>query len=72
VAGISVFVMASQLKSVRPQTAARNYMKPNSLNLTVSRDLFLYRTVTRTPRPKSNSSSGGRGSSGGGSRSGSF
>ena len=70
IAGIAVYSMAAKLKTVRPQATARSYVKENSLNLTHSRDLFLYRTLTRTPRPKSNSSS--RGGSGGGSRSGSF
>ena len=70
IAGLSVYSMVSKLKTVRHQAAARNYVKENSLNLTQSRDLFLYRTLTRTPRPKSDSSS--RGGSGGGSRGGSF
>lgn len=35
-----------------------NYMKRGSLNVTESRDLFLYKTFTRTAKPKNNSSSG--------------
>ena len=46
--------MRAQLKTVRRQAAAVNYMKPGSMNLKVSRDIFLYRTVTRTERPKEN------------------
>ena len=46
--------MRAQLKTVRRQAAAANYMKPGSMNLKVSRDIFLYRTVTRTERPKEN------------------
>lgn len=70
-AAIAVFVMARQLKSVRRQSAARDYMKKDSLNITEHRDLFLYHTVTRTAKPKNNSSGGSRGSGSGG-RSGRF
>ncbi len=69
---IVVFIMKSQLKSVRYQPAANNYLKANSLNITESRDIFLYSTVVRTEKPKSNSSSGGGGGGGGSGRSGSF
>lgn len=51
--------MKNQLKSVRQQGGAGNYVKANSLNITESRDIFLYNTVTRSEKPKSNSSSGG-------------
>lgn len=50
--------MKAKLKTVRFQAAAGNYMKGGSLNVTESRDLFLYNTVTRTAKPKNNSSSG--------------
>lgn len=36
---------------------AANYMKPNSMKLDVSRDIFLYSTVTKTEKPKSDSGS---------------
>lgn len=71
IAGISVWVMASKLKSVHRQASARNYLKDGSLDVTVSRDIFLYRTVTRTARPKESSSSGSR-SNGSVGRSGRF
>ena len=64
---IVVTVMQSKLKSVRPRREAHEYTRPGSMNVTRSRDLFLYRTVHRRPKPK-DTSSGGR--SGGGSRSG--
>ena len=60
---IVAFVLKGQLNSVHRQNQADVYVKPGSMKLTQSRDFFLYRTVTRTPRPKSNSS----GSRGGGS-----
>ena len=56
---ITVGKMKSKLKTVRFQAAAGSYMKDNSLNITQSRDLFLYNIVSRTEKPKSNSSSGG-------------
>ncbi len=59
-------IMRGQLKSVRGQSAADNYVKSGSLNITYKQDLFLYRNVTRREKPKSNSGGGGRSSSGGG------
>lgn len=50
--------MKAKLKTVRFQAAAGNYIKNGSLNVTESRDLFLYNTVTCTEKPKNNSSSG--------------
>ena len=52
VALIATGVMKGKLKSVRPQTAANNYLKQNSLQVTEARDIFLYHTVTRTAKPK--------------------
>lgn len=71
IAFIVVLIMKSQLKSVRFQAAANNYLKNGSLNITESRDIFLYSTVVRTEIPKANTSSS-PGSSGGSGRSGSF
>lgn len=68
---ITVLVMRAQLKSVRSQGYAGSYVVPGSLNITNSRDIYLYRNVHRRERPKSNSSSGGGGSrshGGGGGR----
>ena len=63
VAGVTVaFVLKSQLKSVRQQKQANVYIKPGSMQITASRDLFLYREVSRT-RKQSSSSSGSSGSS---------
>lgn len=65
---ITVGVMASRMKTVRMRDTASDYVRPGSMHLTNSRDLFLYSHVSRTPRPKNNSSGGG--SHGGGSRGG--
>ncbi len=58
IALIAVGVMKGKLKSVRPQAGAGSYVRAGSLNLAVSQDLFLYRTVDRRERPKENSSGG--------------
>lgn len=59
VALIVTGVMKSKLKTIRRQNAANSYVKNDSLNITVSRDRFLYRNVTRRARPKDTDSSGG-------------
>ena len=67
IAMIIMLILKSQLKSVKPEHGAANYVRPGSMNVTASRDSFLYRTVNRTAKPKNNSSSS---SSSGGSFSG--
>ena len=69
---IVVTYMRSQLKSVRPRREAHEYTRPGSMNVTRSRDLFLYRTVSRRPKPKDSGSSGRSGGSRSGGRGGSF
>lgn len=64
---ISVGVMKSKLKSVRYNYRADNYIMRDTFRVTESREIFLYRNIIRTPRPKSNS--GGRGGFSGGGRS---
>ena len=65
---IVAFALKGQLKSVRSQSHAREYVKDGSMHLSLSNDMFLYRNVTRTKR-ESSSSSGSSGSSGGTARS---
>lgn len=62
--------LRKQLKTVQQQNKAANYVVPDSLNLTMQNDIFLYMHTTRTARPKSSSSGGGGFSSGGGRSSG--
>ncbi len=72
---ISVSVMRSKMKSVRFNDSAKQYAQKDSFNLDHSRDIFLYRTVSRVKKPESNSSGGVRPSASGGSfraRSGKF
>ena len=71
--GIGILVtayMASQMKAVGMKDNASDYVRAGSMNVTNSRDIFLYSQVTRTPKPKDNSSGGGSRSSGGGIRGG--
>lgn len=51
--------LKSQLKSVHSQTHASGYVKAGSLNVTESRDFFLYRNISRSVRQTSSGSSGG-------------
>ena len=60
---IVVLVLKGQLKSVRSQNRAHEYVKPGSMTLRISNDIFLYRHESRTKIETSSSS----GSSGGGS-----
>ena len=54
-----VGVMRGKLKTVHSKTRADEYLRPNSMELTVSRDLFLYNNVIRVPiKDDSNSDSG--------------
>lgn len=70
---ISMLIMLSlkkKLKSVEMQRGAANYVRPGSMNVTASRDTYLYSTVSKTARESSSSSGSSRTSSGGGSHSG--
>lgn len=60
---VVVMVMRSSLRSVRPQPVADSYVRPGSLYISSSRDIYLYSTVSRTARQTSSSGSGGGGSS---------
>lgn len=72
IAFLVVSSMKSKLKSVELQRDATTYVKQGSMQITQSRDFYLYRTVTRTAKPKNNSSthtsSSGRSHGGGGGR----
>ena len=74
IAAIATAIMKGQLKSVRSQSGAANYVKTGSLNVTHRQDLFLYRDVKRTAKPKdsggssTHTSSSGRSHGGGGGK----
>ena len=55
---IAFFKMKGKLKKMKTAVAneyAADYMKPGSMNIAVSRDLFLYSTITKTEKAKSSS-----------------
>ena len=58
VAKVVTGIMKGKLKTVRFQAGAGSYVKAGSMNVTESRDLFLFANVTRSPRPKESSSGG--------------
>lgn len=62
IAFIVVNSMKNKLTSVKFADSANNYVRPGSLNLTESRDTFLYSAVTRTVRQTESRSGGGGGS----------
>ena len=53
---ITCMVLRGQLKSVKNARNASSYVKYGSFVLTEKHDIFLYSTVTKTPRPQNNSS----------------
>lgn len=52
IALIVTMTMRGKMKTVRFKAAASDYMKEGSMNLTESRDLFLYTHLERVARPK--------------------
>ncbi len=64
IALIVVLILKSKHKTKRIATSAFNYVNENGLHLTNQRDMYLYRTVTRTPIPRDDHDHGG-GSPGG-------
>ena len=71
IAGIAAFFsdlrLVGQMKSVRSQHAANNYIVNNSFNLTGASDMLVNRTVSRRPRQQDRPSNRGSGGGGGGS-----
>lgn len=55
---IAFLMMKKKLKKMKTAVSndyATSYMKPGSMKIAVSRDLFLYSQITKTERPKSSS-----------------
>ncbi len=59
IALVVMLVMQRGMKTVRSLDFAGGYIVNGSLEIRVSTDRFLYRTVSKTPKPKSNNSHGG-------------
>ncbi len=75
VAFLMMIIKLAKMRTAVKQDYAANYMKKNSMNLEVSRDMYLYSTVTKTEKPKSDSNGSSHKSSSGrvhGGRGGSF
>ena len=53
------FMWKSQLKTVRAENFAGAYIREGSMVVTASRDVFLYRNVSKTSRPKNEGKGGG-------------
>ncbi len=49
-----MFYQLSLMKTVKKENYAQNYIKNGSFRLSVSRNIFLFSRVTRTPKPKDN------------------
>lgn len=56
---IVVLIMKSKLKTVRMQPLASSYVKSGSFKLKEHSDLYLYRNISKTAKPKDNDSSSG-------------
>ena len=54
IAVIAVVCMKAQLKSVKMQNLATEYVRPNSMKVTHSNELYLYNKVSKTAIPKDN------------------
>lgn len=55
---IAFWMMSKKLRKMKTAVEnnyAANYIKPGSMNITASRDLFLYSRITKTEKPKSSS-----------------
>lgn len=55
--------LKGQLKTVHKKNEAKSYIKAGSMNLQTQNDVFLYRDVRRTPKPKDNNTRSSSGSS---------
>ncbi len=62
ISALIIFFMISSMNTKKQNDFAHEYVKQESINMTERNDTFLYRTVTRTAKPKKKSSSGGGGS----------
>lgn len=58
VALIYILILRGQLKSVAPNNQAIDYAVNGSMHVTNSREFFLYRTLSRTEKPKDNDNNG--------------
>jgi len=64
IAGVIMFVKRSQLKSVRHERTACNYVRSGSFRLVTQKDIFLFANTTRIPRQQGGGSPAARGRGG--------
>lgn len=69
---IPMNILKGQLKTVRYQPEANDYIRKNSLTFTRKTDTFLHQSVSRVAKPKNSGGSGSRSSGGSSGRSGKF
>ncbi len=63
IALIYTYFLKSQLKTVHSKSSAADYVVEGSISITRSRDIYLHKNIRKTPKPKSNSTSGRSGGS---------
>ncbi|HHU02373.1 MAG TPA: TPM domain-containing protein [Christensenellaceae bacterium] len=63
IAAIAISIFAKDMRRMKSQSSAANYVLPGSLKLVHSNDIYLYMTETKTKIESSNKSSSGGGSS---------
>ena len=63
IAAIAISLFAKDMRRMKSQSAAANYVLPGSLKLAHSNDIYLYMTETKTKIESSSKSSSGGGSS---------
>ncbi len=66
IANIRTGSQKAKLKTVKPEPLAKNYVPKDGFNLSLNKNTFLFKNVTKTAIPKSTSSGGGGSRSGGG------
>ena len=56
---VTILIMRGKMNTAKLQSGAANYLKDGSFHLRRHSDIFLYSRVTKTARPKNNTSGGG-------------
>ncbi len=62
-AGVTLWIMTTQMNTRKKQNSARDYVTPGSFQLSRNQDIFLHSTISKTRKQSSSGRSGGGGSS---------
>ncbi len=54
IAVVVMMTLKGQLKSVKMERAAQNYIKQGSMQVTTAREIYLYKKVNRHEKPQNN------------------